>query len=363
MPRTVSGLITLIVAALVVAAVLIGRSTPATDPASVLASVRTSMPPRFSAINGFYYRDRISRLLDVVTGETLPAFSEPVTTFNFPACSPWQDAQGRWQMVTVWTRKSEAEDPGDQAISGLARFSYPDSRPLDRVGFPFAPRGPACWLPGSAARVMYAGDDGMLYRFDFEEADGTPVRNPGVADRCPRPLRWLCSRPTEGWCYAYDPSCPVSMPDGPWIFASLCWRDGTKSWECWSNGIWWLRLSQDGDSVVRAGLLTGKSGVEASDCTEFRSPIVAASGSGKHFLAFLFRCDRDVNWSVRVAALAVDPSSGDLCSSWEDAQTLAVGAVMSPLAFSPDGRFVFALVVRDGGRAEVVRLANPLAVT
>jgi hypothetical protein len=195
--------------------------------------------------------------------------------------------------------------------------------------------------------------DGDLYRLEFGAPGGSDV-----VERKARRLRWLCPRPPgDGWQFISEPGGAAAMPGGPWIFASVSYRDGAAPRTV--VRLWWLRLSPDGGSVEQAGPLTPPDG----GLTQYRAPAVAATADGGFSLACLARVPGDEGWSVRLAPGTFAPSLGEPSVKWGQARTVATGLSVNPPAFSPDGRTVFVASVREKYPLRVVRRANPFLGT
>jgi hypothetical protein len=108
--------------------------------------------------------------------------------------SPWGDEGGRRRQVVGigWSRSGSGYDARRTGI-GLVRLGLPDGEVLDHWTLPdlALPSSPPCWVPGTRAGILYAGNDFRLYRADFERdgIEGDGDRDGGVA-RCPWRVRW-----------------------------------------------------------------------------------------------------------------------------------------------------------------------------
>ena len=71
---------------------------------------------------------------------------------------------------------------------GVARFTVPEGRLIDRVKLDHVPIGDPCWVPGVTPRILFSAGDGYLYRYEFEESNARPFwMKPATV---PEPSRW-----------------------------------------------------------------------------------------------------------------------------------------------------------------------------
>jgi hypothetical protein len=143
------------------------------------------------------------------------------------------------------------------------------------------------------------------------------------------------------------------LPGGPWVFVSVQYRAGTVPRA--DASLWWLRLSPGGDAVERVGCVTPPF----LDGTEVRTPVLAEPAAGVFALAFLSHRPDERGWSVRIVPVTLDPATDEPAANWGEVRTLASGVALNALAFSQDGRSVFAAVVPEGGLPRALRLDNP----
>lgn len=262
--------------------------------------------------------------------------------------SPWTDENGESQLVGRWESRGRWENSEVRRGFGLARYSFPSGRPLDHVELEIVPAGTPCWFPGTAPRVLFAGMDGGLYRFSFEEDAEPPVK--GLA----RPLRlsWKCTPPGDGEVRIHDPSWPTDPRLHGWILVSLSYLDHCGGEQAYvPTEPWWLRLDADGSAIIAAGRVQSADPVSVAP-TEMRMPHIAATPDGALALAYLAR-PRDSRWQLRLARVETPVTTTVL-------RTLRSASVPTPndltpnaLAFSPDGRWVYIIHgdAPTGGRA------------
>ncbi len=236
---------------------------------------------------------------------------------DYPSLAPWADALGRSQVVGRWSRR---RGHGVEALGqefGLARYSFPEGRTLNRVVTEIPPASPPCWLPGTAAQVVYPGIDGRLYRFNFE-ADDDPKRS----DLHPRRLEWN----VPGLSAADVAACELARSlDGALpgiLIASLRVRTGpTDPSNMSAPQIWWLKLSPDHTAVEAAGRLTPEPKPTIlsllpqhvpiisrfidlhDDPPSERFPSVGHDENLELCVAYLTRADRDHAWTLNVIHL------------------------------------------------------------
>ena len=118
-----------------------------------------------------------------------------------------------------------------------------------------APNSPACWLPGLAARILFAANDGMLYRFDFEKENGGRT---AASERDARPhvVEWKCDPPGSGRVAIHEPYWPRDSAFAGRIVVSLSYdRRRDNKLEISSPEVWWLRLNHDATEIEEAGAL------------------------------------------------------------------------------------------------------------
>lgn len=338
-------------------ALFIGRTVP---------RPQTSRRPaacRFQGVNGTLLPKGETLLLDLLTGGVQIARSpDPNLAVEFPSCSPWQDTQGRWQIVARWKRRpQEPQGLGTEPFCGLLRFRYPDGRLIDLVECEMLPIGPPAWVHATAARLVFASGDGNLNLLDFETPSGRAVEAAGGII-VPRPLRWSCDMPGAASVSFSDVSCPARLPGGPWLLVAASSRDADRhAARAKPSQIWWLRLSPDGAAVVSVGRVTTDDPRRPPEVARNeRFPVLTAARSGGLVLAYLAENPSGVGWSLRVVPVEIGSVSGVPIARPSEALTLAENALLNPPGFSPDGRWVYAVLGVPGSAPRVERLANPL---
>jgi hypothetical protein len=263
--------------------------------------------------------------------------------------SPWRDARGQAQVVGRWMGFTGS--PGDLASQGrgLGRFTYPEGKPLDRVETQTLPISAPCWMPGMAARVIFAAGDGFLYRFDFEDE---LARDLPADSREPIRLRWEVEDREESSLILSEPYWPDLPGLRDTLFVGCQVREeGTSQGEPGFRhaGIWWLRLDPEGAAIIAAGPV----GFQPSS-DPLRFPTVAATADGSPFLSVLVQTSGAAEARLAVAPLELDPVRG-VPRVAAEARVVAGGCRLSPPVVSEDGRAITCVV---GSRVRVVWLGD-----
>jgi hypothetical protein len=343
---SLNGLVRLVgLLALVSCAVAVGLAR--LEPAA--AHFRLAAPPHYGVINGFVLSTPPgeTRFLDAETGRFCRITVPEGDRLDYGTCSPWQDEEGESQVVGRWSRRTPGGAESLAEEFGLARYSVPSGRVLDRVPLEVVPAGHPCWFPGTAARVLYAGTDGRLYRLSFEGpgaaggAGGDPPR--------PQPIDWRCPAPGIKQMVR-DPVWPTDPRLGGRLIVTLSYRPSAAELALTPGRLWWLRLSDDGAAVVDAGPLTETepaAGQRPLGRAEERFPNLAVTPDGALTLAYLWQRERTGVWDLRLARVAIDSETGDPMVPPEGVRTVAGGHLSELPPFSADGRYVYAVLDRD----------------
>lgn len=305
--------------------------------------------------------DRQPRWLDATKGtvELTPLAGDDV--LEAASCSPWVDAQGRRQVVGRWSSRSL---DGTQTVAnafGIARFSFPDGRPIDQISLEHFPVSPPCWLPGDRARVLFVAGDGQLRRFDFEPSGATDEPEPsGVTEARASLVSWACPQPGAGEVYFGEVAWP-RLPDvrlRGLVLATLRFKleDRGQGTSLSSSELWWLRLDPDFSQITAAGpLLERGPGGPTVRPSDERTPTLAVLPDGSIGLAFARSVPESSTWSVCLGTVEVQADGRPSCRE-ATVRVLDVRDRPGPLAFSPDGRWLNTLVVGPREAAAVQRL-------
>ncbi len=151
--------------------------------------------------------DLVPTLLDADEGRAASAAAWVGKAFTSPTLSPWRDERGRKQVVGFsWDGIAKGERRHERRF-GILLARYPGGEtlsfaPLDSSG---SLGGPLCWLPGTLARVLFAGRDGSLYRIDFERL-GADKRIERLDPPAVLKIGWQASLPTGGVVNCDEPA-------------------------------------------------------------------------------------------------------------------------------------------------------------
>lgn len=294
---------------------------------------------RYSVVDArvLKFTDARFRLLDVETGR-VKAFSLPAAHhFEIGTCSPWVDGRGRTHLAGRWFR-----DTGNSAFKvGLGRFALPGGESLDLVETDVLMRTAPCWCPDGREAILYAGWDGRLYGFSF--ADRSRPGPQPAASVSPEPLTWRCPVPWDGRFAIDAPVWPADSRLGERLIVSVRSDHGVARPEDDNNSqLWWLRLGDGGMTIAEAGrLIVSTPGAAARPTVREDFPCVSTTPDGGLALAYLGRTANEEQFHLRLARMTVDAGTG--APRVEDAHVveLAADRCHHPLAFSPDGRWVY----------------------
>jgi hypothetical protein len=252
--------------------------------------------------------------------------------------SPWRSADGQSHVVV----REESISPGslDWANEpfGLARYTFPAGRFLDRVAIDIPPLGPICWLPDQSDRILFAGTDSRLYLLDFAAGEAT---GGATAATSPRPVRWEGDPPGRGLIWIHDPCWPTAPELGGRVLVSLSFEEN-PSGPLGEPQVWWLQLDPNNATIVAAGrLVVPDESSAAVPAEEERLPCVGTAPDGSPRLAYLTRPENRSTWDLWVAPITTDETSGAPRVLRSRRHKVAEGCVGLSLAFSADGRSIY----------------------
>jgi hypothetical protein len=340
--------------AVVVTAVGLGRIAPRPFPS------RHQAVPRYHGVNGRYFAENESmpRFLDRQTGEILRVDFPKAETLEYASCSPWRDDRGQYQLVCRWMERSGEGSDNLPREFGIARFSLPEGRMIDRVALEELPIGEPCWIPGLAPRILFVSGNGQIYRYAFEDATGRPdAEAEAFGPSRPRRLIWRTTPPGLGLVYFKDLIWPSDPRLGGRMIASLSYQvcvEGTMEYV--GPQLWWIALNGDATAIEAAGRLTDSDHGRPSGLRdpEERLPNVSTTPSGELALAYLSRDRNEPLWDLRMASVATDPATGNPGIRRDGSHVLLTGqCVPSGPAFSADGRWVYGIVGLEFGYSSI----------
>ncbi len=325
------------------AALVVARIAPAPT------GWRMPCPVAYTSINSFYL-DPCSRGSVWVERDGGATIGGPGNDNNelieYASFSPWRDEAGRYQVVGRWSWDFRTESPDNSY--GLARMTFPDGEVLDHIETEVVPVSAPCWYPGTQARVLFAAGDGKLYRCAFEPSDVPNAQTDG-AENQPRALVWDCPPPGEDGVYLTDPYWPSEPGMRNIIFVGVRIAPATSLARRvpGPTRIWWLRLSEDGASIIEAGQLVGEN-VDGLDVTE-RCPILGQLPAGRPVLAY-FRKNSLQPLSLHMVEIEMDLERHCPRTVAGSGATLAENCLASPPVFSTDGRWLSFVQMTGGER-------------
>ncbi len=324
---------------------------------------RSRRTPRDFNVNECFLdvTDRTPRWLDSETGRVVSAPLADGDVLEVASSSPWVDEHGHRQVVGRWSSRTKDGPMSMSHDFGLARYTFPGGEKLDQVSTEIVPVGPPCWFPGTRARVLFAAGDGELYRYAFEAEDrqkSDPERDPR-----PSPIAWRCPKPGQGEVFLGDLTWPDDPRLGGCVVASLRLQgpDGRGGRVYSRTQLWWLKLNHAGTHIVDAGRLIVPEPGADDDGYDERSPSLATRSDGRLALAYLHHRGEIRGWELRVAPVSIDAERHVPSALQSAFRVLAPGCQAAPAAFSPDGRWLTAIVGAHPSVARMKRLATDAA--
>jgi hypothetical protein len=339
---------------------------------------RTMTPPRYFGLNGstFIPPGSGSYVLDAETGRVERLDLGPGVALDYGTCSPWTDAGG-YEIVGRMMNWGPTDMKRADESPLLVRIGMPGREPRGRLALGPLVAGRPCWLPRRPSRLIFPAADGRLYPIDLAERD---VATEGTADGSdpgagpslsPRPVAWACPMPGEGEPFLADPICPDIPALGGRLFVTLRAVGKDERGEGRRYGpseIWWLELDASGTSITAAGRLTrpvdrvppdaGTPGdVPDSRSEDERLPNFTVAPDGRVVLGFLARRFGRPGCRLKVVEVSEGPEGGDPVAFAGKARVVAKACAVATPAFSPDGRWVYAVDQRLAPGPKVERFA------
>jgi hypothetical protein len=304
---------------------------------------RRMVTPRYQPISDHLFpgREPGIRLLDTRNGQLRTVGLESTDRIEYAACSPWQDGQGRTQLIGLW----KEVDGSIIRSMGLGRYALPGGEVLDRVVMEVIPGSPFCWYPGTSLRILFAGWDGRLYHFSFEPLAGDGAGSFPSDPHQPQPLSWKATPINRGRILMADPTWPSDPRLGGRVIVSVTLvEESEPDHRRTRTQLWWLSLSGDGLVVEEAGRLIAPGPPDPHQpVLEERLASVASTPDGDLVLAYMVRRSGDLMLQLRLVPLGIDSVTGAPQADELDAVDLAGGRASSPPVFSEDGRWVYTI--------------------
>jgi hypothetical protein len=340
-------------AGLSVLAIGLGRSAPRARPSYQAFAVR------YHGVNMHCGVDQELQpcFLDRETGQIVRVGFPPQDAMDYAICSPWRDQRGEFQAVARWMRRGGSESDYLPQGFGVARFTVPEGRLIERVVLDHVPVGDPCWVPGGPPRIVFSAGDGTIYGYNFEESNRDPFEDTPDCGKT-QPLEWRITPPGDGLLYIKDLVWPAEAKLGRRLIASLSYREdvnGKAEMSC--PRLWWLELSEDATAIVGAGPLMGPDGDDdkgAAGGPEQRLPNIAATAEGDLALAYLSRQSSQTLWELCVASIMINPATGAPTVRHGSIQNVSGSFLPSAPAFSADGRWVYGIRNHDLGTSRLV---------
>ncbi|WP_435018881.1 hypothetical protein TA3x_000870 [Tundrisphaera sp. TA3] len=321
------------------------------------SDTRTRSAPGVIQLNGYYLKNisRDSQWFDVDSGRIKTMTMASGDLVETSSRAPWVDRRGQSQIVGRFSVRSS---PGPLSTSldfGLARYSYPDGRLLDRVSTDVMPIAPPAWYPGTRARVLYVAGNGHLYEFDFE---GDRMRS--EIEPKPHRITWGCRPPGEGEPFLTEVrwSDDPRMASFPLVTLRRRLIDAEGRQEFTRTQIWWLKLDPAGSTVLAAGpLIDGDAGDQ-----DEHSPAITTLPDGRLAASFLIHEAETSAWRARVGVIREASAGVPPSLAAKAVRTLDGELQPTTTAFSSDGRYLSVMLGSDAEHARPVRLPTGLGL-
>jgi hypothetical protein len=230
--------------------------------------------------------------------------------WDYLAASPWIAADGSMEAVGRFATPAPSASGADgEGGVGLVRVRLPQAEVLERLDLEVMPTGRPAWDPARADRVVFPGSTGKLYSYRFAAAD-----DPSEAARggsTVRPLSWACEAPGGYEPFLIDPVWSKAPELRGLLIVSLARMRGKEdAGKPLPIAPWWLKLDEEGESIVDAGPLFDPAELAGLDAkVRIRFPNVARR-DGRLRLIYMFH-DAWAGRSVAHAAdLEIAPETG-----------------------------------------------------
>lgn len=298
-------------------------------------------------VNGYHFRsyDRLPRIFDPETGRLAFANMEGVDSFDNAACSPWENDQGRSDVVGRWLGRKGG---GICRGFGLARFKFPGGHVLDRVKLSVMPVSAPCFDPDRPSNVLFASGNGRLYRYTFA---GDPGASSGseTEEVAPTPVTWRTATAGEQPVAINDPIWPTDPRLKGRLIASFMFSEKTSTGRLvLRSRLGWLRLDHAGTEVVESGLLIEQDPTTTTDLElDETVPTVGLAEDGVGLtLAYLTHAQQERGWTLCIAPIQVRDSGIPLVEGPRVRVVVSNRSHVVPI-FSANGRSLYSLQHSD----------------
>jgi hypothetical protein len=326
-------------------------------------SNRAGHSAKYTNINEFFLADVTERTpvwLDAETGKMTTFSLEDGDVLETATCSPWSDEKNQRQVVGRWTTRIK---DGPMSVSkdfGLARYSFPGGQMLDHVSTEMVPVDSPCWYPGTRARVLFSGGDGLLYHYAFEPEPWLKTAKPEAGrDLKPIQLEWHCPKPGNGKVFFGD----ITWPDDPRMNAypvvslreQIPGPHGTAIYS--RTSLWWLKLNLAGTEILDLGRLLVSDDLSQSDLKfDHRKPSIGELADGHLVMSYLRQRMGDSGWELRIAPIEFDSDHHVPRAIESQSVSLATRCQPAQPTFTADGRFLNAIAGPEAKDSKVIRL-------
>lgn len=264
--------------------------------------------------------------------------------------SPWQDSQGRRQLVGRWFRMQGRVGQRLVRDTGLMRMSFPDGAVLDCSRIDVIPARPPCWFPGRVSRILFVGPNEQLYTYQFAEG---PQGIDAPAETVASPLRWEPGAAPDEYTLFNDPYWP-DHPRFRRMFITTTSRIGlVRHSGPPPRELSYVRLNPELTAIEAVEpLIAATPGRTAANPA---SPTMVTTADGTCLIAYLCEEGQGQRWSLQVARVRFDPRTGapSIVPAIEFRRDLAQRPTR-PI-FSSDGRWVSCATVTGSTPPQIQR--------
>lgn len=270
-------------------------------------------------------------------------------TLEQASVSPWQDIWGNRLAVGRWC--TPLANDGLETDFGIGRFEYPSGRLLELVRVQSLPAAPPVWSPAPRAMIFYPGQDGRLYKLDFDAEEGSAHRGPREVT-FPENVWW---GPDKG-AQVLSACRPKGPGFGNLLVVSIRIMANHLGPDASPEQIWWLRLDSDESKILEGHRLTEDRPKRAR---QEHLPAVYARPGGPAMLAYVAKNWEEDLWELRIAPLREISGTDGPRAFERETRVVARRICRSPIQFTERGDRILYLGRRAGASTqEPGRLAS-----